>query len=308
MNKRTAILDLGTNTFHLLVADINDDHSFRVIYKAEEFVNLGEEGLTRIGDNAFARGIEQIKKFREVIDVLNTAKIYGFGTAAIRTAINGDEFMVAIMKSCPIELKKISGDEEAQLIYLGVRQAVGLNQVPVMIMDIGGGSTEFILADQHQIFWKKSFALGAAALKKQFHTQEPISSLEQARLLSYLKDELSEVHEAVKHFSISHLIGASGSFDSIARMIHENFYSSPLSEGQTSTEIPLADFYKLCKILLHTTPDQRLQMKGLIWFRAPMIVVAALLTAFVIESCHIRKITRSAYALKEGVLWEIIHR
>src|SRR5262245_45918004 len=130
MNTRLAILDLGTNTFHLLVVEVMDGH-FNVLFKAEEFVKLGEEGVDRIGDRAFERGVEQIKKYRSVIDDLKPEKIVGFGTAAIRKASNGDEFIRSVNEVMPLELRKISGDEEAEFIYRGAREAVKLDQQPV---------------------------------------------------------------------------------------------------------------------------------------------------------------------------------
>src|SRR5258706_1381884 len=135
MNERIAILDLGTNTFHLLVVEEKPDHSFEVLFKAEEFVKLGEEGVERIGDNAFKRGVDQIRKYKVVIDDLKPHKIVGVGTAAIRNSSNGEEFIRALKEEMPLELRKISGDEEAELIYLGVLQALKLDYHASLIMD-----------------------------------------------------------------------------------------------------------------------------------------------------------------------------
>lgn len=308
MNPRFAILDLGTNTFHLLVAEVKPDRSFEVLFKAEEFVKLGEEGVERIGDKAFQRGITQITEYRKVIDQLNPTQVIGFGTAAIRKASNGDDFISAVKEICPMELRKISGDEEAELIYLGVRKAVKMDDLPVLIMDIGGGSTEFIIANQQQIFWKKSFPAGGSVLKQQFHHHEPMSAVEQVNLIQFLQKELTELGVQARKFSIRHLIGASGSFDTLAQMISENFHGRALHPMELSSEIPLRDFYLLCDHLLRSNHEERLKMKGLIWFRAEMIVVAAVLAAFVIELFHIRRITRSSFALKEGVLWKMMEQ
>src|SRR6478736_6330985 len=105
--KRFAILDLGTNTFHLLIAEVKPNLTVRVLFKAEEFVRLGEDGVERIGDHAFQRGIEQLRKYRKVIEKLKPQRIVGFGTAAIRNASNGDDFLHAVMEVCPMELRKI---------------------------------------------------------------------------------------------------------------------------------------------------------------------------------------------------------
>jgi len=306
MDSRLAILDLGTNTFHLLVVAVRDDHSFEVLFKAEEFVKLGEEGVERIGDRAFERGIEQIKKYKSVIDELKPEKIVGFGTAAIRKASNSDEFIRDVKEVMPIELHKISGDEEAELIYHGVKQAVKLDDHPVLIMDIGGGSTEFIIADKNKIFWKQSFPTGGSVLRQRFHHREPISAIEQVNLIHFLQHELSSLTDQAKNFSIKHLVGASGSFDTMAMMVCENIHNRILNPEELSTEIPLRDFYLLGDNLIRSTLEERLKMKGLVWFRAEMMVVAAILAGFVVESFNIHRITRSAFALKEGVLWKMM--
>jgi len=308
MNPRLAILDLGTNTFHLLIAELNAAQSFDVLFKAEEFVQLGEEGVERIGDRAFKRGVEQVKKYKAVIDELRPDHVIGFGTAAIRKASNGDEFIAALKEICPMQLRKISGDEEAELIYHGVKQAVKLDEHPVLILDIGGGSTEFIIANKEKIFWKQSFPAGGSVLRQKFHHREPISAIEQVNMIHFLQHELQPVIEQMKNFPIRNLVGASGSFDTLATMICENFHGHPMPLSEIYTDIPMREFYILCDQLIHSTQEERLKMKGLVWFRAETIVAAAILAGFVVETFHIHRITRSAYALKEGALWRLTQK
>jgi exopolyphosphatase/guanosine-5'-triphosphate,3'-diphosphate pyrophosphatase len=306
MNQRLAILDLGTNTFHLLIADVREDRSFNILFKQEEFVKLGENGLDRIGKKPFHRGVEQIRKYKKVLDEFQPDKIIAFGTAAIRRAVNSDEFIGKIKSICPMEVRKISGDEEAELIYLGVRQAVSLNEHPQLIMDIGGGSTEFIIANEREILWKKSFPVGASVLKQKFHYHEPIQDYEIDHLDIYLNETLDPLLSQLRNFQIDHLIGASGSFDTIAAMVAHEFYQSDLLTGKTSFDISLGEFQFIQQQLVKSDLQQRLAMKGMVAFRAEMMVVAAILAKFVVEKFRIQKITQSAYALKEGVLWKMI--
>lgn len=307
MNKRLAILDLGTNTFHLLIVDISYDHSFKVIYKAEEFVKLGENGLDEIGEKPFERGLQQIRKYKEVIDQLQPQQIIAFGTAAIRRAANGDAFIQQIKSICPMEVRKISGDEEAELICSGVRQAVKLSAEPVLIMDIGGGSTEFVIASRDELFWKQSFPVGASVLKQQFHHHEPISLEETEQLKSFLREILAPLFAQQQNFSITHLVGASGSFDTFAKMIAQVSKYEILKE-QTFFDFTPEQFHFICQQLIQSNLQQRLDMKGMKSFRAEMIVVAAILTEVVLQQFEIKKITQSAYALKEGVLWRMLQK
>jgi len=306
MNKRLAILDLGTNTFHLLIVDISIDHSFKVIYKAEEFVKLGENGLDEIGEKPFERGLQQIRKYKEVIDQFQPRQIVAFGTAAIRRALNGDAFIQQIKSICPMEVRKISGDEEAEFICMGVRQAVKLSGEPVLIMDIGGGSTEFIIASKNELFWKQSFPVGASILKQQFHHHEPLSTEETRQLKYFLHEILQPLFAEKKNFNILHLVGASGSFDTFANMIMHQFYKHEIMDEHTFLDFSPQQFYFISQQLVQSNLQQRLDIKGMKSFRAEMMVVAAILTEVVLEQFGIQRITQSAYALKEGVLWKMI--
>ncbi|MBK9731402.1 MAG: exopolyphosphatase [Chitinophagaceae bacterium] len=306
MNKRMAILDLGTNTFHLLIAEVTDDRIIKVLHKAEEFVQLGEDGLERIGEMPFERGLQQIIKYKTVIDHFQPQHIIAFGTAAIRSAANGDEFIKQVKLICPMEVRKISGDQEAELIYLGVKQAVKLTSAPVLIMDIGGGSTEFIIADENKIFWKQSFPVGASVLMKQFQHHEPINEAETAQLKKFLMEQLNSLFLQQQKFAITQLIGASGSFDTFAAIIGLQFSYQEKEGAKTSFNFSPEQFQALYHQLLQSNLEERLAMKGMKTFRAKMIVVAAILTDVILHQFAIQKISQSAFALKEGVLWKLI--
>lgn len=305
---RYAILDLGTNTFHLLVVEVFNDQSFRVLHKAEEFVRLGEEGLHHLGAAAYQRGLEQIERYAQIIRDLKAERVIGFGTAALRTADNGQQFVDDALKRCPMQFQRISGDEEAELIYLGVRQAVALDQQPVLIMDIGGGSTEFIVANRAQILWKKSLPIGGSVLRQQFHRSEPIRSNEQVRLINHLMDVFGHCCNEVRALHPGRLVGASGSFDTLAALYTENLLGRPFNSFELSTEIPLRAFYALSERLLAATLEERMKMKGMPWFRAETMVVSVILMGYVIEMLRLHRITRSAFALKEGALWRLLHQ
>ncbi|MCS6917540.1 MAG: hypothetical protein RMK52_08975 [Chitinophagales bacterium] len=304
---RYAIMDLGTNTFHLLVVEGYEDRSFRVLHKAEEFVRLGEEGLDRIGVNAYRRGLEQLRRFAAVIQELQADRIIGFGTAAVRTAANGQEFIDDAIKVCPMEFHRIGGEEEAELIYLGVRQAVPLDQQPVLIMDIGGGSVEFIVANRSQILWKKSLPLGSSVLRQQFHQYEPIRANEQVRMINHLMDVFGKCCNEVRALHPSRLVGASGSFDTLAALYTENLLGRPFNSFELSTEIPMRAFYVLSERILSAPLEERLKMKGMPWFRAETMPVSVILMGYVIEMLRLHRITRSAFALKEGALWRLLN-
>src|ERR1035437_880171 len=167
---KIAIIDLGTNTFNIFIAEILPDKTFQKLYKSKISVKLGEGGINKnhIEEKPFTRGIRALKKHKRTIERLGAEKILAFATAAIRGATNGKDFILAAKKMTGIDVHIISGEREAELIYYGVRSAVKMNHMPSLIMDIGGGSTEFIIANKNEIFWKQSFLLGVARLIEKF--------------------------------------------------------------------------------------------------------------------------------------------
>ncbi|MEJ7693885.1 hypothetical protein [Daejeonella sp.] len=157
---RVAILDLGTNTFHLLIADISSGGP-EVVYQDTIAVKLGEGGISRcdISKEAFERGLKAIRAFKEAIDHHQVTRVKSAATSAIRSASNGADFIEKIKSETGLNLEIIDGEREAELIYIGVRAAVNLEQMS-LIVDIGGGSVEFILCDKNRIVWKRSFEVG----------------------------------------------------------------------------------------------------------------------------------------------------
>ena len=155
---RVAIIDLGTNTFHLLIADVMKDGTYKKIFVTRAVVKLGKGGIDKniIADVPFMKGVNVVCHFNDLIKKYNVNKTFAFATSAIRSAKNGKEFTRKVIDKTGISLKVINGDEEATLIYLGVRQCVNLGNKPTLIIDIGGGSTECIIADNKKIFWKIS--------------------------------------------------------------------------------------------------------------------------------------------------------
>src|SRR5688572_19632471 len=146
---KIAILDLGTNTFHLLIAGVKPDKSWKKLLMERVTVKLGQGGIDKkvISRTAYARGMHALEGFRSSLDNHPVDKIAAFGTAALRSAVNGKVFLEEARDRFGFEINLISGDEEAELIYYGVRQAVQVAGQKSLIMDIGGGSVEFIIAD-----------------------------------------------------------------------------------------------------------------------------------------------------------------
>ncbi len=306
---RIAIIDLGTNTFNLLIAEVNSDKTYQLLFQTKIGVKLGEGGINKgfIAPLPFQRGIEALKTHQQTIKKYNVEKIVAFATSAIRGASNGIEFVTKAKEELNIDIQIISGDREAELIYYGVRNAVKMAQQTSLIIDIGGGSTEFIISNHNQIIWKQSFLLGIARLLELFNPSDPITDKELKTIADYLNQQLQPLFEAVKKYPVTELIGASGSFDSIAEMVAYKFYAPAILEGKTEFTFNLDDCRIIHQMILKSTLSERLQMKGLAQMRADMIVISSILVHFIVDSFAIPKMRLSTYSLKEGVMWEILN-
>ena len=293
---KKAVIDLGTNTFHLLIADVVDHKIVETIYRERIFVKLGAEGVDTLGDKPLARGFEALKKFSQVLDRFGVTQLIAVGTAALRTASNGPEFLRKIKSELGISIKLIDGRREAHLIYLGVRQIWDISgSAPAIIMDIGGGSVEFIIADDHKIYWMDSYPIGVSVLHRKFHNTDPISKEEQRLLVDYLGQFMKPLAEAIQQYQPYKLVGASGTFDVLAMLLcpdNPSLYEVVQSE----------DVDKIILEIVRSNEKERYENPGIPDSRVDLIVVALLLLQEVLKLATWQTIGISQYALKEGLL------
>lgn len=307
---RIAIIDCGTNTFNLLIAEADSiQQTYQRLFSTRIPVKLGQQGINKgfIASEPYQRGLDALKVFHEHIQQQEVTSVLAFATSAIRDAQNGDAFIEDARNRYAISIQKIDGNEEARLIYEGNKRAVQLNEELSLIMDIGGGSTEFILCDATQIFWKQSFQLGAARLLDKFQPSDPITLAEQTTIYDYLKTELLPLTQAIqKQGSPQTLIGSSGAFDSIIEMIHFQFGGEPLSLSKTEYTINIPYYQAIANQLIASTTQQRRQMQGLLEMRVDMMVISCLLMNAILQTYPIPTFKASSYSLKEGALFSFL--
>ena len=297
---KLAAIDLGTNTFHMLLVEVQADGSYLPIERTRHFIKLAEDGIETIGKGPYDRGLAAMKDFRRLLDQHGAKQVRAIGTAALRTASNGPAFVQTVREQTGIEVELIDGNEEARLIYRGVSQALNYRAESDVIMDIGGGSVEFIFVNEDGVRWAQSFPVGVAVLRRLFHCNEPITDEEVDQLRSYLADQLAPVLRAAEKFQPQRLIGASGSFD-VLEMVLRTERVSP-----HHARIDLEAFPQLVGRVQRATLEDRLRMENIPTDRADMIVVAFLLVEFIIQKLDIRRVDVVSYAMKEGILREMI--
>ena len=292
---RMGVIDLGTNTFHLLVAE-KGPNGFVPIFRQRFFVKLAENGIEQIGKAPFERGLQVMQTYREKLDELEVEEVRAVGTAALRTASNGPEFVETVLTNTGIQIELIDGLQEAHFIHQGVQQAVDFSGGPKLIMDIGGGSVEFIIADGEKVYWAKSFPVGVAVLYKQFHHSEPIHPSEVEAIVQFLMGHFDSLQKAIREFEPKDLVGASGTFD-----VLENLLGTKIENGKVA-RVPFDQFTPLYEKMLQLDPDQRRAIDGVPESRVDMIVVALLLIKTVLDLLQPGQILVSAFAMKEGIL------
>lgn len=305
--QKLAVIDCGTNTFHLLVVEISPA-SYKILYKKQFPVKLGQGGINKkfIHPDAFKRGIEALTYFAQKIKELDVNYLQAFATSATRSANNGVEFENAVFNETGIKLTVIDGNREADLIFKGVQQAFPLERENVLAMDIGGGSVEFIIGNKDTVLWKGSFKIGAARLVEMFHKTEPIAQSEINELNSFLEDRLVTLKEALQQYSVTKLVGSAGSFDSICELINTKFSTKLLQNDETWCQIPMQQYIVIHNTLLLSNYRDRLNMDGLAGYRVEMMVISSCLIQYVVQAFGIKQMFCSTYALKEGALYEML--
>jgi len=300
---RIAVIDCGTNTFHLLIAELNGE-KWKFLVRKKMVVKLASGRIhpNEISDKAIAKAVNIMQHYGEIIAASKVHKILTAGTAAFRDARNGPALLQKIYSASGIKVNVISGAEEASLICQGVCAAVTMNASPSLIMDIGGGSTEFIICNDKKILWKKSFRLGAARLLMEFRPEDPFVKKDITRVNQYLQEQLQPLEEAIRKFQPERLIGASGSFETFASILLHRRGEANLLRRTTHYQFNLKDYKNLHRELLLSTYTERLKIPGMLRMRADMIVMASLLLTFVLGNYQIKRLDLSAFALKEGLL------
>jgi exopolyphosphatase/guanosine-5'-triphosphate,3'-diphosphate pyrophosphatase len=305
---RAAVIDLGTNTFHLIIADL-EDGLLNVIYKTNKPVKLGEG---RINENmiipeAFQRGLKTLKDFSETIAFYQVTLVKATATSAVRSAGNGAEFVEAVKSQTGLQIQVITGEEEASFIFSGVKATGVMKEASLigqnsLIMDIGGGSTEFIICNGEKPLWKKSYNIGAARLMQAYFHSDPISTEDQRAIMEKITSELGSLRAACQEHQPTVLIGSAGAFETYATLLG----NGPEPFATAFMKLDLDGYHELASQLILSTHAERENMHGLIPLRVDMIVIASILTSYIIKEFRMDSLFLSTYDLKMGILYELL--
>lgn len=299
MDKYAAI-DLGTNTFHLLIASLDDDGKLTEHFRSRSYIHLAKDGIERISDSAIDRALACVQEFSDALKKFDITDVICSGTAALRTAENGQLLVGKIEAILGLPVNVIDGITEAKYIYHGVSLAIpSLRSGNHMIMDIGGGSVEFIIIKDGHFYWSNSYPIGIAVLKRLFHKSEPIDREELFLINQFIRDHLCKLLYIAKGMTFQSLVGASGSFEVLSQMVNPK-------GDDLKVRVSVDRFLSTYKGIVGQSLEERLERDDIPEDRAPLIVVAFQLMHFIVTHFRFNHLAVSKYAMKEGMIMSLM--
>ncbi|MBX3028465.1 Ppx/GppA family phosphatase [bacterium] len=306
---RIAAVDVGSNSIHMVVAQVEADGRFRVLDRAKDMVRLGRRTLSKgkLSAEAIEAGVRTLAGFRTLAERQGVSRITAVATSAVREAANGGDFIERVESDVGLRVKVIPGREEARLIYLGVRHAIDLSDKPTLIVDIGGGSVEFILTEKEEAVALESHKIGVARLSERFLANDPPDAEEIDALEAFLADQLDPMLSEFRAHKVRRVVGTSGTMlNLIALAGHQRGEAPELHLNNFA--VAATEIAKVRRQLCRLGRDERLKLKGLDGKRVDLIVAGAVLTDFVLQRIGAKQLVACTWALREGVLLDFIAR
>ena len=303
-----AVIDLGTNTFQLLIGELEiETGSWSILENRTYAVALGlgamETGL--IQEEAKARAFEALVYFSKIIQNYSVTGVSAIGTSVIRNAQNGGLFLEEISQKFGFDCQMISGEREAELIFLGVVESMPQPWLESsLVMDIGGGSTEFILFEGRKIQFKTSIDIGGLKLLSLFGKNQVFELSQKTEIAKYVSQKTEAVQKAIEQFQPNHLIGAAGAFETLYDL--ECAREKELMEFSNShaKELSIEIFHKHMRLLEGMSLSEREKYPGMKPFRAGILPFAMIEIDQMLKLMKNSKLWFSAFSLKEGYFFE----
>ncbi len=307
-----AAIDIGTNSFHLIVVKIKKDGNFEIIDREREVIRLGEGNvgdIKFINSNAANRAIAALERFKKIAESHN-AKIRAVATSAVREALNKNEFIKQVYEQTGIEIEVVSGYEEARLIYLGVLKAVPVYDKQVLCIDIGGGSTEFAIGKEGNLKYATSIKLGAVRLTQRFFPDYVLNKERIKACKKWVEGELYKITKEIKNIGCELYVGSSGTIMSTGLMIYSKKNKKSVQPKILNNfTFTYKEFLEVKKTVLSgITPEERMKIKGLDEKRADIIPAGIIILDTIFEKLKIKELTISGYALREGIIIDTLQK
>ena len=294
---KKAIIDLGTNTFNLLIATVTSS-GFSIIEADRIAVAIGQGGINKgiITEEAIERALNALVQFKAVCDKFQVDSVRAIGTSAIRDAKNKREFCERVFERTNINIEVIDGEKEADLIYKGVKWSHDFME-PAVIMDIGGGSTEFIFANKSGVLDQISLNIGVARIADLQEFSDPLTPEEVDVIENWLEQQAGAYFE---NKTCAKLIGASGSFETFYELLHQLDFPAEI----VTFDLPINELKQLLTYLIFSTENDRKNNRWIATIRKKMVPIAAVKVNWIIKKLNIKEVSVSSCSLKEGALMD----
>ncbi|MGC8625400.1 MAG: HD domain-containing protein [Phycisphaerae bacterium] len=306
---RIAAIDIGTNSLHMVIVEVTATMGFKVLSSEKELTQLGSESLVRhiLPRSAMTHTLGVLSRYMCVARSLECDRILAYATSAVRESHNGGEFVMLAKTQLGLDIRVISSQEEARLIYLAVRQAVGMEDGPVLIIDIGGGSAELIVGTPEKALVLESRKLGASRLTQQFIHHDPPSKGELRSLRKHIHRTLKGLVSRIRRLHVTKFIGTSGTLENLAAISMAQ-HAQHVARHRVLSEMRHEDFEIIYRRLIRSTRKEKVKMSGLDPGRAEQIVAGAVLVNYLFEQLHIPVIEISDRAMREGMIIDYMQR
>ncbi len=310
MSSVLAAIDIGTNSIRLAVVRVEENHSISTLGMHREVVRLGEGEFehNHMTPDAISRGALVCKKFAEVARGFGASEIIAFATSATREAENREEFIERVWQEAGIEVRVISGREEARLIWLGVTSGVELGDRRAVLIDIGGGSTEVIVGTSDGYRLLESLRLGAIRVSNRYFPDDgPVSPEAFARVQKQVLGVAAPVARRVKDLGFALAMGSAGTITTLADIVARRTGEGPLS-GLRNYFVKQSDVREAVQALCKMPLAERLRVPGMDANRADIILGGAAVLVTLMEACGIERMLISDRGLRDGILLDHLLR
>jgi len=306
---RIAAIDIGTNSIHMIVAEVRPDGSFVIVDREKEMVRLGSGGLDgrALGPEAIAAGLEALARFARLAEARGVEEIHAVATSAVREASNGGEFLAKVGERTGIRPRVISGLEEARLIYQAAMYGVDATTGTTVVIDAGGGTTEISVGDAGGVHTGRSFKLGVIRLTDGYVRTDPLSKSDERRLVRHIKSELGEPLARIAADGFDRVVATSGTMLSLGEVaLHGTVRFG--GDMIRHARLPAKLLHRVRKQLVAADIRARLRTPGLDSRRADLAVAGAILADTIVRLLGAREITLCDVALREGLVLDFIAR
>jgi exopolyphosphatase/guanosine-5'-triphosphate,3'-diphosphate pyrophosphatase len=304
---RIAAIDIGSNSIHMVIADTTAQGSFTVTEREREVVQIGRGSFEsgRLQRDAIQRTVSVLARFVQLARRLQSDKIICTATAAVREARNGGEFLQLARRIAGVTPRVIPAEEEGRLIYLAVRAALPLDDKPVLIIDIGGGSAQFVVGDQQRLRLATSSPLGAVRLTEMMIDHDPPTRAEIQKLRRSIRKQAKPALEKVLEQKPERVYGTSGAIHALAEACHREKHGTPI-EQINGYEFKRDDLAAFTRRLVRMPLAEREKLQGLDAKRAEIIVPGALVLLHVLDQVEAEAVILSDYGVREGLVTDYI--